>query len=287
MRVFLAGGSGVLGQALIPLLVAEGHQVVATTRSEAKTGALHRLGATPVLLDVFERDDVRAAVARFEPDVVLHQLTDLSGGDSASNARLRRIGTRHLVEAAQQIGVRRVVAQSISWIYRPGTTPAVEDDPQDSGAPEPRRTTVAAVANLESIVLGCAEGVVLRYGQLYGPRTWYAREGRFGQAARAGLLPVTDAVTSFVHVEDAARAAVQALHWPSGVVNVVDDEPAAGCQWVPVFAAAVGAPPPKFPAKSPHTTASDDIGRPVSNATLRETGFTFVHPSWREGFTTL
>ncbi|GAA2468681.1 NAD-dependent epimerase/dehydratase family protein [Winogradskya humida] len=279
MRVFLAGGSGVVGRALIPMLVADGHDVSATTRSAAKIELLRELGARAVPLDVFDRDAVQVAFEQVRPDAVIHQLTDLTGGDPASNAHLRRVGTRHLVGAAQRAGVRRVVAQSISWVYRPGTTPAVEDDPLDTDSAAPRRTTIAGVRALETAVLGCREGVVLRYGQLYGPGTWYARDGRFGRAARTGTLPTSATVTSFVHVDDAARAASQALTWPRGIWNIVDDEPAAGDQWVPVFADAVGA---SKNAAAP--AVGGDIGRPVSNARARHAGFAPAYRSWREGF---
>ena len=280
MHVFLAGGSGVLGRCLVPLLVADGHLVTATTRSPEKLATLRRLGARAVLLDVFDHDQVLAVLQEAGPDAVVHQLTDLAAGDSASNARLRRVGTRHLVEAAARVGVHRVVAQSISWVYRPGTSPAGEDEPLDTDAAPPRLTTVAGVRDLEDAVLGGGDGVVLRYGQLYGPGTWYSRDGRFAQAARAGTLPATETVTSFVHVHDAARAAAAALTWPAGIWNVVDDEPAPGLEWVPAFAAAVGAPAPA-PAQS------GDLGRPVSNARARRQGFAPIHPSWRAGFTTL
>ena len=288
MRVFLAGGSGVLGRALLPLLVAEGHHVSATTRSASKVEVLQRLGAQAVVLDAFDRDGVRSAIERARPDVLVHQLTDLAGGDSASNAHLRRVGTRHLVDAAQRVGVERVVAQSISWVYRAGTDPADEDDPLDTDAAPPRRTTVAGVQDLEAAVLGCGAGVVLRYGQLYGPGTWYSRDGRFGRAARAGTLTASPAVTSFVHVHDAARAAVQALDWPAGVWNVVDDEPAPGAEWVPVFTRAVGGTAVAAGQDLDAVRAAGtDPGRPVSNARARRQGFAPVHRSWREGFPTL
>ncbi|GIF13697.1 NAD-dependent epimerase/dehydratase family protein [Actinoplanes teichomyceticus] len=277
MHVFLAGGSGVLGAAVIPLLTAAGHRVTATTRTPSKTAALGRLGAKPVLLDALDGEAVSAAVGAARPDAVLHLLTDLGAGNSASNARLRTVGTRHLVDAADRHGVRRMVAESISWVYRPGPTPAGESEPLDVDAAEPRRTTVVAVQALETAVRELPEGVVLRFGQLYGPGTWYAPQGRFAHDARAGRLPATETVASFIHVADAARAAVLALAWPAGVWNIVDDEPAPGREWAPVFAAAVGAP-------RPAVTSTGDLGRPVSNSRARRHGLDLEHPSWRSGF---
>ena len=280
MRIFIAGGSGVLGRALIPLLRTAGHEVTATTRTQARAEVIRRLGATPAVVDAFDRDAVFAAVQRARPEAIVHLLTDLGTGDSASNASLRTRGTRNLVDAARHAGTPRIIAESISWVYAPATGPADEREPLDRDATEPRRTTVSAVAALEAAVGEVPEHVVLRFGQLYGPDTWYSRDGRFGQDARAGRVPATETVTSFVHVADAAQAIVLALGWPNGIWNIVDDEPADGHAWAPRFALAVGAP-------EPHPAESGTIGRPVSNGRAREAGLTLRYPSWRAGFTSL
>ncbi|MEP9385160.1 hypothetical protein [Nocardioides sp. KR10-350] len=172
------------------------------------------------------------------------------------------------------------MAESISWVYPPGTAAADENEPLDLEAAEPRRTTIAGVSVLESAVQEMPDGVVLRFGQLYGPDTWYSRDGRFGQAARDGRLPATETVTSFIHTTDASEAIASALDWPVGIWNVVDDAPAPGVEWAPHFAAAVGAP-------APATSLSGDVGRPVSNARARSQGLSLHHPSWRDGFLTL
>jgi len=281
LRIFIAGGSGVLGRALVPLLIAAGHEVTATTRSPRRIAVLRRLGATPVAVDALDRDAVVAAVVAARPDAIVHLLTDLSTGDSASNARLRTLGTRNLVDAAAAAGTSRMVAESISWVYAAGVAPAAESEPLDPDPAEPRRTTIAAVAALESAVSELPENVVLRFGQLYGPGTWYSRDGRFGEDARAGRLAATETVTSFIHKSDAAHAAAEALGWTNGTWNIVDDEPAAGHEWAPQFAAAVGAPRP--PVSSPSGT----IGRPVSNARAHDSGLVLQYPSWRDGFRTL
>ncbi|WP_423918826.1 NAD-dependent epimerase/dehydratase family protein [Frigoribacterium sp. 2-23] len=277
MRVFVAGGSGVLGRAVVPQLVELGHDVVATSRAAERMSSLEELGATAVLMDAFDREATFEALSRCEPEAVLHLMTDLGTGNSASNARLRSVGTRNLVDAAQAAGVGVFVGQSISWVYPPGSTSATEDDELDLAAAEPRRTTVAAVRELESAVLECARGVVLRFGQLYGAGTWYSKDGRFGDAARASELSATETVTSFVNVDDAAAALVEALDWPAGVWNIVDDEPAAGVDWAPAFATAVGAP-------APAAHQSGDIGRAVSHDRARGQGLVLRYPSWRSGF---
>lgn len=229
-------------------------------------------------LDAFDSGAVSSAVHRARPDVIVNLLTDLSTGDSASNARLRIVGTRHLVDAAVSAGTSRIVAESISWVYSPGSAPADEDESLDPDPEEPRRTTIAAVTALESAVSEMPEHVVLRFGQLYGPGTWYSRDGRLGKDAQAARLAATETVVSFIHTTDAVRAILLALDWENGAWNIVDDEPASGHKWVPQFAAAVGAPKPIA------LPASGIIGRPVSNARAKNRGLVLKYPSWREGF---
>ncbi|GAB4101660.1 NAD(P)-dependent oxidoreductase [Micromonospora taraxaci] len=271
MRIVLAGSTGVIGRRLEPLLTAQGHEVIGLARNG------------PLAVDVLDRDAVVAAVRDARPDVVMHQLTSLSTGDLAANARLRRDGTRNLVDAALAAGVRRIVAQSIAWAYEPGADPATEETPLDLGAEEPRQTSVAGVAALESAVREVPEWVVLRYGTLYGPDTWYARDGLMAQFAAAGRVPADADVSSLLHVDDAVAAAAAALEWPAGVVNVCDDEPAAASQWVPAFCAAAGVPAPPVTAGERHGWA-----RGASNQFARtHVGWVPAHPSWRKGFATL
>ncbi len=279
MRIFLAGGSGAIGRQLIPLLVEAGHTVVATTRRDERLTALAALGAEPLQLDALERDAVLTAIDRAKPDAIIHQLTDLAGPSMAGNAHVRIHGTRNLVDAAKAVGIERMVAQSIAWVVEPGTDPATETTPLDPDPTEPRAGTIAGVRALEDAVAELPNGVVLRYGQLYGPGTWYARDGRYGLSAREGTLPATPAIATFVHVHDAARAAVAALAWPAGIVNIVDDTSAPGTDWVPIFAEALGGPPPRF---EPGPTT----GRVISNASMHALGFSLTYPSWQAGFRT-
>ncbi|GIT78515.1 dTDP-glucose 4,6-dehydratase [Leifsonia sp. LS1] len=277
MKLFVAGASGVLGRAFLPLALAAGHEVVGMTRSERGEEAIRSLGATPMVADALDPGVVTRALSAAQPDAIVDLLTDLASGDSASNARLRVEGTRNLVDAARACHVETTIAESISWIYPSGAEAADEDTPLDLDAVEPRRTTVHAVAALEDAVRELPHAVVLRFGLLYGPGTWYAADGRYGDAARAGSLPATETAASFIHVDDAARAALLALEWPSGTWNIVDDEPAAGIEWTPVFAASVGGP-------APQSRESGDVGRPVSNARAKGRGLVLRHPSWRAGF---
>jgi nucleoside-diphosphate-sugar epimerase len=191
MRVFVAGASGVIGVRLVPLLVEAGHEVAGMTRSPEKVERLRDLGAEPVVCDVFDAAALREAVVAFEPEAVVNELTDLPDEPAATNdanARMRRLGTRNLLAAAEAAGASRFVAQSVAW-HLPG----------DAGT---------AVAELERLVLA-AGGVVLRYGRLYGPGTYY--EDDKPEPPR-------------VHVDDAARRTVPALEAASGVIEVKDDE---------------------------------------------------------------
>jgi nucleoside-diphosphate-sugar epimerase len=279
MRVLVAGAAGAVGRRLVPALVAAGHEVAGTTRSQEGAGRVRALGARPIAVDAFDREGLRRALRAERPDAVIHQLTDLARLDLEANARLRIEGTRNLVHAARGAGVRRMVAQSIAFAYGPGRGPAGEHEPLDVGAPPPRRRTVEGVMALEGAVAEMDEGVVLRYGALYGPGTFYAPGGMVAERIRKGELPATGGVTSFLHVDDAAEAALLALGWPAGTVNVVDDEPAAGTAWIPVLASLLGGPTP--PAGGPGAPTE----RGASNARARgELGWRPIHASWREGF---
>ncbi|MFF8837087.1 NAD-dependent epimerase/dehydratase family protein [Streptomyces sp. NPDC015130] len=274
MRVLVAGATGAVGRQLVPRLAAAGHEVV----------GISRRGPRPV--DVLDAGAVRRAVAEAAPDAVVHQLTDLGGADGAANDRVRVEGTRNLVDAALAAGVGRIVAQSISWAYAPGDAPADESVPLDGTEEPPRARIVAGVRALESVVSELPEAVVLRYGILYGPGTWYAPGGAVAAALAGdpgarflGSTAADASVSSFVHVGDAADAAVRALSWPSGAYNVVDDEPAAGHDWLPVLAGALGVPAPE------RTTGRTPWARGAVNARARALGWAPVRPSWRTGFT--
>jgi nucleoside-diphosphate-sugar epimerase len=270
MKVLVAGATGAVGRRIVPLLLARGDQVIGLTRSVARAGMLRAAGVDAVVVDVVDGKALTAAVRAATPDVVLHQLTDLAAQDRAANARLRTIGTRNLVDAARAAGTRRIVAQSIAFGYQDGPVPATEDVPLRAG--------LAGVPELESAVAELPEWVVLRYGLFYGPGTWYSPDGAMADRARAGDLVADESVTSFVHVDDAAAAAVAALDWPSGPVNICDDEPAAASTWLPVFCEAVGAPPP------PRAATRSPGSRGANNHRAHARGWLPTVTSWREGF---
>ena len=281
MKILVAGAMGVVGRILVPLLLRAGHEVFGTTRTAGRAQEIRSLGADPVVLNALDRDAVLASFQATRPQVVIDQLTDLSSRDFAANARLRIEGPPHLVEAAKAVGVQRMIAQSISWAYAPGNGLAREDEPLDLDAPPPRSGLVQGVRALEAAVAEIPEHVVLRYGLLYGPGTYYAHDGAIADQVRRATLAADDNVSSFVHVEDAARAELLALLWPRGAVNIVDDDPAPSREWLPIYASVISAPPPPIKA------GSERGERGASNHKARETlGWQPLHRTWREGFKT-
>jgi nucleoside-diphosphate-sugar epimerase len=235
-------------------------------------------GGRAYVLDALDREAVRAALQQERPDLVIYQLTDLAGRDFAANSRLRIDGSRYLVDAALQVGVSRMIAQSIAWVCAGGEGPSLERDPLDLDAPPPRGETVAAVQALEQAVAEMPIGVVLRYGMLYGPGTWFAPNGLTTAQLARGELTLSSGLSSFLHVADAALAAVEALAWPAGIYNIVDDRPAAGTDWLAHYAALVGQP---VPQNTEHGTSWE---RGSSNRKARSQGWRPQYPDWRRGF---
>jgi nucleoside-diphosphate-sugar epimerase len=215
MRIFLAGAGGAIGRRLTPLLRAAGHTVIGTTRSADKAPAIAALGAEPVVVDVFDAPSLADAVKAAAPDVVMHQLTDLPFAPGtlqyaeglARNARLRIEGTRNLAAAARAASVTRLIAQSIAFIYASAPGVRVESDPLAGEAAV--ATTVNAVRVLEETTLAMPEGIVLRYGYLYGPGTWFE----------------SPAKPPSVYVDAAAQATLLALtNGNRGVYNIAEDD---------------------------------------------------------------
>jgi nucleoside-diphosphate-sugar epimerase len=304
--VFVAGATGALGRPLVPKLVAAGHEVTGMTRSESKTEDVRRAGARAVVADVFDVDALGAAMEEARPEVIVHELTalpdriDFRKADTyAATNRVRTEGTRNLIEAARAAGARRLVCQSIAFAYRmDGEGLKTEDDPLLSEAAGAFGSGVSALREMEAMVLGSdgLDGLVLRYGFFYGPGTYYAANGTSTDDVRRRRLPIVgkgSGVFSFIHVDDAADATVAAVErGAAGVYNVTDDEPAPMTEWVPVFAQAAGAKPPR---RVPVWLARFVAGKDVSNFAVelrgasnekakRELGWRPAHPSWRTGF---
>jgi nucleoside-diphosphate-sugar epimerase len=304
MRVFVAGGTGAIGRPLVDRLAGQGHQVTVFTRSERRVADLGLPRVTAAVGDALVPDDVMRAVHAAQPEVVINQLTNLpttasplaaARGFSRTN-RLRTEASTTLVRAARAAGARRVVAQSIAFIYRPGPGVRTEADPLWTDGRGPLGQIGRSVAALESATLGAdlPEGVVLRYGAFYGPGTYYARDGLFSRLVARRLLPVPgggDGLFGFLHLSDAVGATVAALDGPAGIFNVVDDGPAPTAEWLPYLATLLGAKPPR---SVPEALARLVAGKysayllcdqpAVSNRRARtELGWVPEYPDWRAG----
>ncbi|HEY3980435.1 MAG TPA: NAD(P)-dependent oxidoreductase [Streptosporangiaceae bacterium] len=305
VRVFVAGGTGVLGQRLIPQLVARGHQVTATTTGPARLDVLTQLGADAVVMDGLDGVSVTEAVAKARPDVIVHQMTGLSrshAGEpdlkhfdrwSAPTIRLRTQGTDHLLAAAAAAGVPHVVAQGYAnWNgIRAGGRVKTEEDPLDLLPGTAANAGMEALRHVEETVTA-AGGAVLRYGGLYGPgatddQVELIRKRQFPLVGRG------TGYASWIHLDDAASATVLAVEQQArGVFNIVDDEPAPASEWLPYLASCAGAKRPmRIPVWLARLVAGDVVvimmteGRGFSNAKARrELGWQPRYPSWREGF---
>jgi 2-alkyl-3-oxoalkanoate reductase len=310
MKVFVAGATGALGKQLVPRLVARGHEVVGMTRTPAKQDLVRNLGARPAIADALDPDAVAQVVAEAEPDVIVHEMTALSGPFDmrhidrlfVTTNRLRTEGTDHLLAAGRAVGARRFVAQSYAgWPFaRSGGAVKSEADPLDPNPPEKMRGILAAIRHVEDAVTGIdwGDGIVLRYGGFYGPGTSVASDpdGEMVEPIRKRKFPVIGnggGIWSFVHIEDAATATATAIERGApGIYNVVDDEPAPVREWLPALANAIGAKPPRhvprwlgrLAAGSTAMVMMTEIRGASNQKAKRELAWQPRYASWREGF---
>jgi nucleoside-diphosphate-sugar epimerase len=315
MNVFVAGATGVLGRALVPQLAARGHEVVGMTRSASKQDLLRSLGARPVVADALDPDAVAEAVASAEPDVIVHELTALSGPMSLRDARhpdrssmakmtnrLRTEATDHLLAAGRAVGARRFVAQSFGAFRWARTSAPVltEADPLDPDPPAALRPVVEGLLYLEEAVtrIEWGEGLALRYGGFYGPGTSIslAPDAVMAAPIRKRQFPIVgdgNGVFSHVHIDDAAAAtAIAVERGRPGIYNVVDDEPAPVREWLPVLARALNAKPPRriprwmgrLLAGEAATILMTDVRGASNEKAKRELGWKPRYASWRLGF---
>jgi 2-alkyl-3-oxoalkanoate reductase len=305
VRVLVAGASGVIGGPLVRQLVAAGHEVTGTTSSPARTGAIEAAGARPATCDALDSAAVSATVAAARPEVVVNELTRLPREynprtvDYEPTNRVRREGGKNLLEAARSAGVRRFVTQSIAFIYAPEGPRVLDEDARPwTEAPGGFRDGVATLLEHERAVVEAdgLDGLVLRYGQFYGPGTYFAPDGSIARRVAKRQFPIIgpgEGVFSFIHTDDAAGATAAAVErGAAGIYNVTDDEPAPLREWLPVYADALGARPPFriptfvgriFGGSFAALTASGLRG--ASNAKAkRELGWAPHYSSWRQGF---
>jgi 2-alkyl-3-oxoalkanoate reductase len=312
MRIFIAGATGALGSRLVPLLRNAGHEVFGSSRNEAGAAKVDAQDATGIVMDPLDDGSVRAAVLAAEPEVIIHELTALGAmtgnmkkwdAEFAMTNRLRTEATDHLLAAAAGVGVRRFVAQSYGghWTnQRTGGPVKTEADPLVDEPGKGAHETLRAIQHLETAVTAAQgiEGVVLRYGNLYGPGNAFSRTGEMAELIRKGKMPVVGGGTgvwSWLHIDDAAAAtAVAVERGAPGIYNIVDDAPAPVAEWLPYLAEQLGG---KRPMRLPGWVAKPMIGqfglalmttvRGSSNAKAkRELEWTPRYATWREGFRT-
>jgi nucleoside-diphosphate-sugar epimerase len=305
MRVFVAGGSGVLERRLVPQLVARGHQVTASTTSAAKLDLIAAAGAEGVVMDGLDGAAVGEAVALARPDVIVHQMTAISMTHAgkpdikhpdrwfAKTNRLRTEGTDHLLAAAEAVGVPHFVAQGYaSWNgIREGGWVKTEEDPLELLEGTAAYVGLKALSRIEDLVLRIG-GAVMRYGAFYGPgaiddQVDLVRKRQYPLVGRG------TGYSSWVHLDDAASATVLAVEQKvTGVFNIVDDDPAPASDWLPYLAECAGAKRPlRVPVWLARRLAGDQAvvmmteGRGFSNAKAkRELGWELQYASWRQGF---
>lgn len=305
MRVFVAGGTGVIGRTLVAQLIARGHQVTASTSSAGKMGTLARLGAEPALMDGLDEVSVGRAVASAAPEVVVHQMTAISLEHAGKpnmkrpdewfgpTNQLRTTGTDNLLAASEASNVQHFVAQGYaSWNgIRQGGWVKTEDDPLDPMTGTRAEVNMAAIRYAQDAVVS-AGGAVLRYGALYGPGA-IDDQVELLRRRQYPLVGKAAGYSSWVHLHDAASATVLAVEQQAeGVYNIVDDEPAPANEWLPYLATCAGAKPPmRVPVWLARMLAGTQAvvmmtqGRGFSNEKAkRELGWELRYPSWRQGF---
>jgi nucleoside-diphosphate-sugar epimerase len=306
MRVLVAGATGVIGRPLVPLLRSVGHEVIGLSRSGGvRAAALEQAGVRVVIADALDRPAVMRAVGDAAPDAVVNLLTAIPAEidprrmerDFAMTNRLRTVGTTNLIDAAQAAGSARVITEGLAYVYDPsGAGAANEDVPFWPNPPKQFAGVLHALRELERLTAR-ADGLVLRFGHLYGPGTIYAPDGSFVRQVRAGKVPIVgrgSGTFSFTHAHDAASAVVAALDKDvAGALNVVDDEPVPVREWLPGLARILAAPAPKH---VPAVVARLVVGgwgvafmtrlRGADNARARlSLDWRPRYPSWHEGFT--
>jgi 2-alkyl-3-oxoalkanoate reductase len=305
VRVFVAGASGVIGRRLVPKLIAAGHEVTGTTSRPEGADAIRATGAEAAVCDCLDPVAVEEAVIAANPGVIISQLTrlpkkyDLRTIDYEPTNRARLEGGRNLISAGRRVGARRYISQSVAFIYEPqGDWVKDEQAPPWLDPPGPFRSGAEATVTSEREAVDAEgmEGLVLRYGQFYGPDTYFDHGGSIANDVMKRRFPIVGKGTgmfSFIHLDDASDATVAAVERGApGIYNVVDDDPAPMREWLPVYAAALGAKRPfrvpLFIARlvaGPLTKAFSEQLRGASNAKAkRELGWQPGHPSWRQGF---
>lgn len=258
-------------------MIEEGHEVAGFTTSERGKEKLEGLNAKAYIGDILKADTIDVAIDDFRPEIIINQITDLKNVDMVANSKVRIEGGKNLTDAALKYDVKKVVAQSIGFMYEPGEGLATEEAPLDNHSDGDRKITVDGVIGLEKETARMDQYVVLRFSWLYGPGTWYGKDGMIYNQFKDGEVTLSDGVTSFIHLDDAVEVSIQAMNFDTGIYNVADDEPVKGSDFVVWYSKEVSA--------DPEVTIQpvQPFERGITNDKLKEQGGTLIYNTWKDG----
>lgn len=276
-KIFVAGATGLIGTKLTKRLIEEGYEVAGLTTSEKGKEKLDNAGVKAYIGNILEYDTIEKSIGDFKPDIIMNEITDLKQVDMSANTKVRIEGTKNLVEAAIKHDVPHIQSQSIAFVYEAGDTLATEETSLDYDASGDRKITVDGVEGLEKESARLNKHVILRYGLLYGPGTWYGKDGMIYNQFINGEVTMTDGVQSFIHIDDAVETAIQALNFESGIYNVADDEPVKGDDWAKWYANELNVSP------TLNIEPAAPFERGVTNKKFKDQGGKLIYTTWKDG----
>ncbi|MCD8807715.1 NAD(P)-dependent oxidoreductase [Mammaliicoccus sciuri] len=276
-KIFVTGATGLIGTKLTKRLIEEGYEVAGLTTSEKGKEKLDNAGVKAYIGNILEYDTIEKSIGDFKPDIIMNEITDLKQVDMSANTKVRIEGTRNLVEAAIKHDVPHIQSQSIAFVYEAGDTLATEETSLDYDASGDRKITVDGVEGLEKESARLNKHVILRYGLLYGPGTWYGKDGMIYNQFINGEVTMTDGVQSFIHIDDAVETAIQALNFESGIYNVADDEPVKGDDWAKWYANELNVTP------TLNIEPAAPFERGVTNKKFKDQGGKLIYATWKDG----
>lgn len=276
-KIFVTGATGLIGTKLTKRLIEEGYEVAGLTTSEKGKEKLDNAGVKAYIGNILEYDTIEKSIGDFKPDIIMNEITDLKQVDMSANTKVRIEGTKNLVEAAIKHDVPHIQSQSIAFVYEAGDTLATEETSLDYDASGDCKITVDGVEGLEKESARLNKHVILRYGLLYGPGTWYGKDGMIYNQFINGEVTMTDGVQSFIHIDDAVETAIQALNFDSGIYNVADDEPVKGDDWAKWYANELNV----SPTLNIEPAASFERG--VTNKKFKDQGGKLIYTTWKDG----
>lgn len=276
-KIFVAGATGLIGTKLTKRLLEEGYEVAGLTRSQQGKAKLEDQGITGFIGDVLKADTVESAIASYKPDIIINEITDLKQADMSANTRVRKEGTKNIVTAALNNDVQHIQSQSIAFLYEGGQGLATEETPLDYQSTGERKVTVDGVEALEQETARIPHHIILRYGLLYGPETWFGKDGMIYNQFIDGSVSMSNGIQSFIHIDDAVETAIQALSFEPGIYNVTDDNPVDGETWAKWYAQLLNVNP------TLNIEPAADHERGASNQKFRQQGGKLLYSDWQEG----